>query len=192
MSTRTRTREVETDLTRFYALFPQPYLARDLFNIVEGHRIDQLIRVRYPGIRRDMDATHAFAAGQRPDLGHVDDTQVVVEALLQRVLGVDVALDGVHPQLADPVRAALAMLDAFPAADASVNDSARLAAALYGLVEDAARAAARNPVPQSEPTDETAPSTPRDGPAEAPEAGADSDPEDEPLELPPVMPQVKE
>lgn len=186
----TRTRDVETDLTRFYALFPQPFLARDLFNIVEGHRIDQRIRVRYPGIRRDMDATHAFAARQRPDLGHVDDTQVVVEALLQRVLGVEVSLEGVHPQLAEPVRTAVAMLDEFPAADASVTDSARLAAALYGLVEDAARAAVRNPVPQSEPTEQTSPSTPQPEPAEAPDP--DDDPEYEPLELPPFMTQVME
>ena len=30
----------DTDLSRFYALFPQPALARDLFNIVEAHRVD--------------------------------------------------------------------------------------------------------------------------------------------------------
>ena len=49
-------RPLETDLTRFYALFPQPALARDLFNIVEGHRVDAAIRRAYPGIRRDMAA----------------------------------------------------------------------------------------------------------------------------------------
>ena len=40
----TTLRPLETDLTRFYALFPQPALARDLFNIVEGHRVDAAIR----------------------------------------------------------------------------------------------------------------------------------------------------
>lgn len=188
----TRAREVETDLTRFYALFPQPFLARDLFNIVEGHRIDERIRVRYPGIRRDMDATHAFAAEQRPVLSHVADTQVVVEALLQRVLGMTADLEGVHPVLEGPVTEALELLDAFPAADAGVADSARLTARLYALVEDSMRAAAATPRPDAPETDQESASPPQPEAAEAPEPSGDGDDEYAPLELPPFMTQVME
>ncbi len=186
----TRLREVETDLTRFYALFPQPMLARDLFNIVEGHRIDSRIRLRYPGIRRDMDATHAFAAEQRPTLAHVADTQVVVEALLQRVLGVTPDLEGIHPILVAPVTEALGMLEGFAADDAEVGDSARLAASLYGLVEDSMRAAASTPRPDAQPAEAESSSTPQPEPAEAPEPSDDD--EYSPLELPPFMTQVME
>ena len=59
-------RAPETDLTRFYAIFPQPALARDLFNIVEGHRVDSAIRRAYPGIRRDMAKIQAASAERRP------------------------------------------------------------------------------------------------------------------------------
>ena len=62
----TTLRPLETDLTRFYALFPQPALARDLFNIVEGHRVDAAIRRAYPGIRRDMALIQAASAERRP------------------------------------------------------------------------------------------------------------------------------
>ena len=48
------TQPVENDLTLFYALFPNQALARDLFNVIEGHRIDHYLRRMYPGIRRDM------------------------------------------------------------------------------------------------------------------------------------------
>ena len=65
MTTRAAT---ETDLTRFYELFPQPGLARDLFNIVEGHRVDAAIRRAYPGIRRDMALIQAASAERRPEL----------------------------------------------------------------------------------------------------------------------------
>ena len=73
----------ETDLTRFYAIFPQPAMARDLFNIVEGHRVDAAIGRAYPGIRRDMVKIQAASAERRPDLATLSDAQAVVEALLQ-------------------------------------------------------------------------------------------------------------
>ena len=76
----------ETDLTRFYAIFPQPAMARDLFNIVEGHRVDSAIRRAYPGIRRDMAKIQAASAERRPDLATLSDAQAVVEALLQHTL----------------------------------------------------------------------------------------------------------
>ena len=58
-------RQKESDLTRFYELFPQPALARDLFNVVEGHRVDARIGRAYPGIRRDMRAILAQTASVR-------------------------------------------------------------------------------------------------------------------------------
>lgn len=189
----TRTRDVETDLTRFYAMFPQPLLARDVFNIVEGHRIDSRIRVLYPGIRRDIDATHAFAASQRPAIHEVGDTQVVVEALLQRILGMEPDVTTLPEELAAPARAALEALAAFPAEEASVTDSARLTVELYALVERAAEAGASLPRPSDSPP----PPQPGEeaAPPEAGQADADEDegPEEyQPLELPPFMTQVME
>ena len=87
MTTRAAT---DTDLTRFYELFPQPALARDLFNIVEGHRVDAAIRRAYPGIRRDMALIQAASAERRPELATLSDSQAVVEALLQHTLGLTV------------------------------------------------------------------------------------------------------
>jgi len=93
----TTLRPLETDLTRFYALFPQPALARDLFNIVEGHRVDAAIRRTYPGIRRDMAMIQAASAEHRPELASLPDAQAVVEALLQHTLGLVPDREGLAP-----------------------------------------------------------------------------------------------
>ena len=93
----TTTRPHDTDLTRFYAIFPQPALARDLFNIVEGHRVDSAIRRAYPGIRRDMAKIQAASAERRPDLATLSDAQAVVEALLQHTLSLTPDLSDVAP-----------------------------------------------------------------------------------------------
>ena len=129
-------RAAPTDLTRFYALFPQPALASDLFNIVEGHRVDTLIRRAYPGIRRDMTFIRSATADRRPDLATLPDAQAIVEALLQHALGVEADMGGLAPHTARLARAAMSALDELEVAAARVADSARLAARLYELIDD--------------------------------------------------------
>ena len=89
----TQTPETPSDLGRFYGLFPQPDLARDLFNIVEGHRVDARLRLAYPGIRRDMHAIATTTIERRDALGPgASEAQAVVEALLMHTLGAQVDL----------------------------------------------------------------------------------------------------
>ena len=125
----TRLRE-ESDLTRFYALFPQPELARDLFNLIEGRRIDTLMRAAYPGIRRDMDMIRKISASQRPVLETMPDAQAVVEALLEYHIGMDPDLSALAPFNRDLIGRAQAEFAPFPHDDANVGDSARLTATM--------------------------------------------------------------
>jgi hypothetical protein len=127
----TTARREESELTRFYALFPQPALARDLFNIVEGHRVDGLIRAAYPGIRRDMGFIRDATAARRPDIATLDDAQAFVEALLQHTLGAQPSLDGIAPA----TRRAIQVL----VEGARVADAARMTARLYEVVDDLVR-----------------------------------------------------
>ena len=112
----------ETDLTRFYAIFPQPAMARDLFNIVEGHRVDSAIRRAYPGIRRDMAKIQSASAERRPDLATLSDAQAVVEALLQHTLSLTPDLTDVAPATRQLIGEAVAMLDQVAGEDATVGD----------------------------------------------------------------------
>jgi nitric oxide reductase NorD protein len=129
----------ETDLSRFYALFPQPALARDLFNVVESHRIDGLIRRAYPGIRRDMDLIRQATVERRPDPAGLPDAQAVVELLLRHTLGMDADLTDVPPALRDPARTALGLMDEVLAEGAGVADAARTAARIYAVIDEHVR-----------------------------------------------------
>lgn len=180
----------ETDLTRFYAIFPQPAMARDLFNIVEGHRVDAAIRRTYPGIRRDMAKIQAASAERRPDLATLSDAQAVVEALLQHTLGLTTDLTDVPAATQALIGEAVGMLDVVATEAASVGDSATLTADLYQLIDEGLQQPAnRMPQPDADGADGTPP--PPDG-AEAPPQGAAGVEDYEQMELPPFMTPVME
>lgn len=187
----TTLRRTDTDLTRFYGMFPQPDLARDLFNLLEGHRIDTRMRVAYPGIRRDMDAIHQMSAERRPVLATLPDAQAVVEALLQRTIGMTPALEDLAPFTRDLVNRVQERFDAFPAVEATVADTARFTAELYELIADAEadprRWASEDQPPQHQP-EGAEPQQPQ--PEQPPDGGGEE--EYQPLELPPFMTQVME
>ena len=126
----------DTDLSRFYAIFPQPAMARDLFNIVEGHRVDAAIGRAYPGIRRDMAKIQAASAERRPDLATLSDAQAVVEALLQHTLALTPDLADVPPATQALIAEAVAMMGAVAEEGATVGDAATLTADLYQLIDE--------------------------------------------------------
>ena len=179
----------ETDLSRFYAIFPQPALARDLFNIAEGHRVDTAIRRAYPGIRRDMAKIQAASAERRPDLATLGDAQAVVEALLQHTLGLTPDLSDVPPATQGLIGDAVAMLDRVAEEGSSVGDAATLTADLYQLIDEGLRDPASR-MPQPQPDGDDGPPPP-DG-AEAPPQGASGVEDYEQMELPPFMTPVME
>lgn len=179
----------ETDLSRFYAIFPQPALARDLFNIVEGHRVDAAIRRAYPGIRRDMAKIQAASAERRPELATLSDAQAVVEALLQHTLGLTPDMADVPPATQALIGDAVAMLDRVAEEGANVGDAATLTADLYQLIDEGLQQP-QNRMPQPQPDGEDGPPPP-DG-AEAPPQGAAGVEDYQQMELPPFMTPVME
>ncbi|MBY0397059.1 MAG: VWA domain-containing protein [Thermoleophilia bacterium] len=186
-------RSTETDLTRFYALFPQPALARDLFNILEGHRIDSAIRRAYPGIRRDMEMIQAASADRRPELVTLSDPQAVVEALLQRTLGLEPALDELAPATQQVIARAVALLPRVEDPGARVGDAAALTEEIYRLIDEGLADPGRNLRPEAP---EAAAAPQGQGPdepqgEESPSAGGGAD-DYEALELPPFMTPVLE
>jgi len=191
----TTLRPKESDLTRFYALFPQPALARDLFNVVEGHRVDALLARAYPGIRRDMTAILAQTAGRRPEIATLPDAQALVEILLQRTLATEPDLDALAPALRPVAERAMALLDGAVAEGASVADAARITASLYELIDDAVSDWRREFAQDYQQAMDERAQQPQDGqegqqPQQA--AGGGDLSEYEQLELPPFMTPVME
>jgi len=130
------TQTAESELTRFYALFPYPALARDLFNIVEGHRIDHKLRAAYPGIRRDMDMIRTSTAEDRPKLSEIPEAQAIVEALLQHTLGIDPDMDTLPVPTQQLITYASGRLQEVESENAGVSDSANLTAEIYVMIDE--------------------------------------------------------
>ena len=190
----TRAQPVENDLGRFYALFPQPDLARDLFNIVEGHRIDARLRAAYPGIRRDMQAIATATLERRGGIEPgASEAQAVVEGLLAHTLTGQVDLSSLPPAVAALVTDAIAVMDAVADPDATVAASAAAAARLYELIDDGAGQAPRRQLADAFAPEE-APADTTDGQdADIPEPGAGAGASEySSLELPPFMTPVLE
>ena len=185
--------ETLSDLGRFYGLFPQPDLARDLFNIVEGHRIDARLRSAYPGIRRDMQAIASATTERRDGLSPgAGEAQAVVEGMLVHTLMGTVDLTPLPSAIATMVSDALVLMDRVLEPQTTVTDSAHVTAALYELIDDGARRAPQNPFVDPTRADSAAGPDPAEGEAPqeaAPGGGAD---DYSSAEMPPFMTPVLE
>ena len=185
-------RPTETDLTRFYEIFPQPALARDLFTIVEGHRVDSAIRRAYPGIRRDMALIQGASAERRPQLATLSDAQAVVEALLQHTLGLSPDRSELAPATQTLIVRAVQMMDAVEGEDARVGDAATLTSELYLLIDEGLSDPGERTSPEQQPQDAGAPPPDADGAEQPPPAGGSGVDDYEQMELPPFMTPVME
>ena len=76
----------------FFQLFPKRHLARDLFHLLEGARVDHCLRKEYRGLRKEMDLFVKIALEGRPPV----DSLPLVEALLEAILRITVFEDTNH------------------------------------------------------------------------------------------------
>jgi hypothetical protein len=193
VSTRIQAHE-ESELTQFFGLFPSPPLARDIFNIVEGHRVDSRLRLMYPGIRRDMAIVLTATVERRPDPSTLTDVQGVVEALLQHTMGAVPDTSKMAPVPRSLAAQVIERADSISVEGATVGDAARLTAELYELIDDAltdprqwmqelAEEANRQNEPQ--PGDEQ-------GSDDASDASPGGTEDYEPMDMPPFMTPVIE
>ncbi len=179
------------ELARFYALFPVPHLARDLFNVVEGYRVDSRLRAAYPGLARDMFPIRAATLERRPALTDLPEIPGIVEALVQHALGATVALDALPPSARDTAQVAIDMLAYIDRDDASVADAADTTARLYELLDDhitRRREQSQSDESPSSGRDQSSPDDPDADAGERPEAIA----EYQQVEMPPFMTPVLE
>ncbi len=123
-----------TPMERFFDLFADRTLISGLFTVVEDTRIDAYVSREYSGIRAALRRLQAFEAGRRPDVRRLPLRQAFVENLLRASLN--------RPEtILWPASLRTFMLDGLAALkvvedqDATVQDSAEVAAALFDLAE---------------------------------------------------------
>lgn len=189
----------QSDLTRFYALFPSPALARDIFNIVEGQRIEALIRRRYPGIRRDMDLIQQQTLLRREEMGtspaDLPEVGQVIDALMVATMDGEPPFDDMSAHVREASEAAIAMLPEVEDEGAGVGDTARVTARIYAMIDEVMQAGRRGITdPFSDDALNRQAQKPEDGEGEQETGDVDFNPLDEyePMEMPPYVPPVME
>jgi hypothetical protein len=134
---------LETDLERFFYSFPTPDLARELFNLVENHRIGRFLAARYPGFREDIDNLDRYLWERRPALPAAEDrvTQLrgAIEELIRYALRGELSRRA--RSLGDTMPLVCRALDQAGGEAATVLDSAEICFRLYNTLFE------RYPVP---------------------------------------------
>ena len=117
----------------FFAAFAEPDLARCLFAILEGTRIDAWIARHYKGIRDDLGRLMQYSRNQRPPLHGMPLRQALLEGLLQLSLGADPACFD-PPPLRLLLQRLLPLAQALHAPTATVYDTAAAVLQAYRLL----------------------------------------------------------
>jgi hypothetical protein len=121
-----------TSMQRLLDLFADRRLASELFALVEDTRVDACVSVEYPGVRPWLRRLQRREAELRPDLRLMALRQAFVENLLRASLGQPDTIRW-PVGLSARLERAVATLRVVERSDATVQDSAEVAAALYDL-----------------------------------------------------------
>jgi nitric oxide reductase NorD protein len=124
----------ESDFETLYRLFPAPWLARQLFRMLEAARIDAAMLRRYPGARRDYERIAVLERDTRAPLDDIEHLADVVEALLRWTLG-ESAAQLTQRDRTGCLSALIRQASVVCNADAEVYSSADALACCYAILE---------------------------------------------------------
>ena len=126
---------VPASLAEVFALYPQPGLIRDLWTLLEDARVEYLLQLEYPGLKRDLAALARDAATTRSLLHGMTVREMVVDALL--LLSTQERESFRIPDaIADVVERAWIQCQSILDPGATAEDAVRLADRVYVLLEE--------------------------------------------------------
>jgi nitric oxide reductase activation protein len=117
-------------LEAFLRLFPKTNLARDIFHLLEGSRIDHCLRREYRGLKKEMDLFLKKTMEKRPSPTSLPLQEAVLESILR--ISVLRKTDGNFPEVVTlHLQELLSLLTPILEKGATVADSARATVILY-------------------------------------------------------------
>ncbi len=131
-NTTAQTDKVTTHIGRFFSLFNDNDLARDIFSIVESARVDSCIFSQYKGLTLHYKAVQKKALAQRPIIESLPVREALVEFIVRVSLGqTDIPVPKEHQITAKSIRSCINMLTK-PLAN--VEDTAEATIRIYALL----------------------------------------------------------
>jgi nitric oxide reductase NorD protein len=125
-----------SDLENFYALFPEPALAKDIITIVEDYRINSRLKAEYPVLGVQISEMNVHTLSKRPSLDELaTDKQRAVELIAQRLIA-GTTKEQVPENLLQTLEHALLICQTLSTPHADIHETARVAAGLYFLIDD--------------------------------------------------------
>ena len=121
------------DIQRFFALFVDGNLARDIFTAVEDCRLDYRVKVEYPGIRQAYAGVQGLALSERPRLEEMPAREAMVELLIRFSLQQGRELM-VPERFAGSARALWDVVRPLSSPQALVEDSAEATIRIYQII----------------------------------------------------------
>ncbi len=146
--------EDESDIDRFFRLFPEPDLAYDLFNLLEDFRIECILKREYPALGEDIAATHRHMTLKRRAPGKMTNPkQRTAEMIAQSLMAEKIFSDATDPAI--PIlRKTLDLSRVLQKPEADVHTAARLTSAVYRMIVEAFKEPYRAIKPTSKPLDQ--------------------------------------
>ena len=121
-----------TEMQRYFNLFSDRLLISGLFTIVEDTRVDAVVSHEYRGIRAWLARLQSLEADRRPEVRAMGLRQALIENLLRASLGRPDTIRWPET-LHDTLSQALAALKMVEQDNATVQDSAEVAAVLFDI-----------------------------------------------------------
>ncbi len=144
-----------SDIEKFYELFPEPALAKDLITILEDYRIKSRLQAEYPVLGEQISKMNIYLVSKRPlleDLGN--DKQRAVELIAQSLIA-GRTKEKVPENIEQTLAQALSISQTLSAPHADVHETARVAAELYFLIDDTFQEPYQPLTPFSAPLDQS-------------------------------------
>ncbi|HOJ51871.1 MAG TPA: VWA domain-containing protein [Syntrophales bacterium] len=122
----------EDDLTRFCHLFDEPVLIRDLIEIMENYRLEQILLREYPGLKKEIEKVNRHQAKKRmPPEKMLNLKRRVVETIARGLMaGVKRQADFCAP-VGIICQRAWEKAEALKKEGSDIHDSARVAVCVY-------------------------------------------------------------
>jgi nitric oxide reductase NorD protein len=125
----------ELELERFHRSFLNPVIARDLFGLLEGARVEVRVREEYPGIARDMDRLGHEWRQEREAAEPKSGAERVLDALVSQVERGESSSEEMDPEERRIVDLGMELLGELLSSDGGVHDTLRLVQKLTPEIE---------------------------------------------------------
>lgn len=120
-------------LENFLELFPNSRLAGDIFKVIEDYRVELAIRREFPGLAADLDRVGRIALVKRPQPASLSGPGLLVEGLLQGLMGG--GIQGAAGKLRIAINKSQELVRGRIGPRSGVEDSAGLTLEIYFLAE---------------------------------------------------------